>query len=403
MHILQIYNKIPYPAKDGGSIAVLNMSKGFVKHGHRVDILALNTSKHFINEPEKTISHLNINIECIYVNTKIKPFKLLLNLLFSITPYNAERFISEDFTALLEKNIIKNKYDIIQIEGLYMLPYIKAIRKKSNIPVVYRAHNIEYEIWERSNQFEKKFFRKKYIENLKERIKQFEISYLNSYDYIVPITKRDEDKFNHLGNIKKSCVSPAGINPVDYISTEKKIEDIKLFFLGSLDWMPNIEGLIWFLEDVWKPISKKFNNLRFSIAGRNASPSFIRKIKSYDNIDFFGEIDNAINFIHDHTVMIVPLRSGSGMRVKIIEAMASSKVIITTSLGLEGIDAVNEKDVLIADNTKEFITYIHELIDGELSVKNISHNAKRTVSDKFDNFTLVKKLLEFYKNELNII
>ena len=123
MNILQIYNKVPYPSKDGGSIAVFNFSSGFVKQGHNVEILALNTNKHYISKSLHLKCLPNIRIESIYLNIEINLFKLLKNFFFSKLPYNAERFISKDFALALKNKIIKKKFDGIQVVGLYLIEY----------------------------------------------------------------------------------------------------------------------------------------------------------------------------------------------------------------------------------------------------------------------------------------
>ena len=155
------------------------------------------------------------------------------------------------------------------------------------------------------------------------QLRKFELSFINTYDTIIPITKRDDKLLTEFGNNKPSHVSPTGIDLTKYNKSEINFSEIRLFHLGSLDWIPNTEGLLWFLQNIWKKLTVQHPDLTFTIAGRNASTDFIKQIKSYRNIIFKGEIENAIDFMHQHNVMIVPLLSGSGMRIKIIEGMAA--------------------------------------------------------------------------------
>ena len=163
MRILQIANKFPYPAKDGGSIATLSLGRSFAALGHKVTILAVNTSKHF-TDPATVPAELaeTIRFISVPVNTEIKISKLVRNFFFSSWPYNAERFISKDFDNTLRKLLIEEQFDIIQLEGLYLAPYLETIRAHSVAKVVMRAHNIEHEIWERT-VFLTKGLKKKYI------------------------------------------------------------------------------------------------------------------------------------------------------------------------------------------------------------------------------------------------
>jgi len=401
MRILQIHNKVPFPPKDGGSIAVYNLSIGFADNGHKVDILSLNTNKHQVDlNSLKNKIHSNINIIAININTDIKITKALKNLFFSKLPYNAERFINEDFKTKLIKLLQQQNYDIIQIEGLYMMPYINTLRKYSKAKIAFRAHNIEHEIWQQTLKQEKNLLKKLYLKIIAKRMKIFELSFLNTYDFLIPITQRDADIFNKTGNKKNILVLPTGVDASKYKTTERKFEILKLFHLGSLDWTPNQEGLIWFLENIWKTISGKYKDLTFSIAGRNAPSWLIKTFQNFKNINYFGEIDDAISFMQTHDIMIIPLLSGSGMRIKIIEGMASGNIILTTSKGAEGIQGKNGKDFLIANTPKEFIKQISDIYEKKILLKEISFNAQQFILNNFDNFAISKSLIEFYKKQL---
>ena len=135
----------------------------------------------------------------------------------------------------------------------------------------------------------------------------------------------------------------------------------------------------------------------FTIAGRNAPVWLIEKFNTYKNINYLGEIEDVLKFIHSQTIMIVPLLSGSGMRIKIIEGMAAGKVIITTSKGAEGIPGINGKDFLIANNAKEFSEQIIKTAKNKSLIQEISASAQSFISENFDNFTISKSLIEFFK------
>ncbi len=199
MQILQIANKFPYPAKDGGSIATLSLSRSFASQGHKVTVLAINTSKHY-TDPASVPSELSdaIRFISVAVNTDIRILSLIRNFLFSSQPYNAERFISKEFDQTLKNLLSAEKFDIIQLEGLYLAPYLETIRAHSTAKVVMRAHNIEHEIWERTASLTKGI-KKWYIKSLAGRIRRMEVQYLNRYDAVLPITARDGDFLHKLG------------------------------------------------------------------------------------------------------------------------------------------------------------------------------------------------------------
>jgi hypothetical protein len=198
MKILQVTNKVPYPPKDGGAIACMNLISGFALLGHEVTVLAMNTEKHHIDAteiPEPVQDWATFHL--VDVPARTSGFAALINLIFSGKPYNAVRFISKAFSSELKKLLRENKFDIVQLEGLYVCPYIPLIRKYSDAKIVYRSHNIEHEIWERTSALSKGL-KRLYFKVLAKRIKTFEKNFLNDYDLLVPITERDGQILNKL-------------------------------------------------------------------------------------------------------------------------------------------------------------------------------------------------------------
>jgi len=399
MRILQLMNKVPWPSKDGGAIACMNMTKGFSMLGHEVTVLSMNTSKHHIRFKDMPANiRSKADFRLVEVPASINWLDGALNLLFSKLPYNAQRFISDEFSVQLIKLLTEKQFDVIQLEGLYLCPYIPAIRKYSKALVAYRAHNIEYEIWERTATLSEGL-RSNYIRNLSKRIKRFEISYLNKYDILVPITDRDGQILDALGNIKPRHTSQTGIDFASLVPTAKKLEFPSLFHIGALDWAPNQEGLIWFFEHCWSKIHGENPQMKFYLAGRNAPDWFERRIK-LQGVVYLGEINDAYDFMNSKAIMVVPLFSGSGMRIKIIEGMALGKPIVTTDIGTEGIPTENGKNILVANNVDQFIDAITRLInDRELS-DQIGRNAIGFIQEKFDNLSQAGALIEFYKKHL---
>jgi len=399
MRILQLMNKVPWPPKDGGAIACMNMTKGFSMLGHEVTALCMNTTKHHVRVkdiPSNIRSRAEFRL--VEVPATISIIDAAINLLFSKMPYNAERFISEDFSRELVKLLTEKHFDIIQLEGLYLCPYIPVIRKHSDALITYRAHNIEYEIWERTAKLSKGL-RSKYLRNLSKRIKQFEISYLNQYDILIPITDRDGVILDELGNSKPRHTSQTGIDFASLVPTAKKLEFPSLFHIGALDWAPNQEGLVWFFNHCWGPLKTENPQIKFYLAGRNA-PEWFEKIIKLDGVEYLGEINDAYDFINSKAIMVVPLFSGSGMRIKIIEGMALGKPIVTTDIGTEGIPTQNGNNILIANNDTQFIDAINRLIHDRALADQIGKNAIGFIQEKFDNLVQAGALADFYRQQI---
>lgn len=395
MKILQIANKFPYPPRDGGSIATFSLSLSLSRLGHEVTVLAMNTSKHFIEEssvPQDVKAQLRL--VGVPVNTAIRPLRLLANLLFSRMPYNAERFISREFAGRMTSLLDNERFDVIQLEGLYLVPYIRDIRKHSSAKLVMRAHNIEHEIWERSAN-RHRGPEKLYIRHLARRISRMERSSLNLCDAMLPITARDGEMLRTMGCTLPMHVLPTGIDSSLLHPDHSRLNFPSVFHIGALDWAPNQEGLDWFFQNVWPLVLERHPHLEFYLAGRNA-PVRIREAQR-PNVRFLGEVSDAYEFIRSGAVMVVPLLAGSGMRIKIIEGMALGKSIVTTSIGTEGIATVSGENILVADRPEDFAGAICRLVEDRILFDRIGENAVTFVRENYDNLKITASLVEFFK------
>lgn len=394
MKILQICNKSPYPPKEGGPIAMHNIAYGLMRNGHTVHILTVNTPKYFIDVDFIPLEYsLKTNFTAVYIDTRTTIFGAFLNL-FSRQSYHVTRFINDNFEYKLKDILKENKYDIIQLETVYMAPYIKIIRELSDAKIVLRAHNVEYLIWERLSRYSKNPFKKWYVGYLAKKLKKYEIQMLNSYDGIAAITKVDADFLMGLGCKIPITVIPFGIDISDYKVEHLTDGKISLFHLGSMDWFPNQEGIKWFIDNCWDKINIDFPEIKLYLGGRNM-PEWLNDSKSR-NIITISCVEDAHAFISSHEIMIVPLLSGSGVRIKIIEGMALGKAIISTTIGAEGIKCENGKNIMIADTPEDFYRVVKELLGNYDMIKSIGENARRNIESEYDIDKTTENLIKFY-------
>lgn len=379
---------------------MLTLAKGFSLLGHKVHVLAMNTQKHHISFDDIPESlKEKVSFELVDVPAKVTVAGLLSNLIFTKQPYNATRFIDERFSRKLLRVLKEKQFDLIQLEGLYLCPYIALIRQNSKALIAYRAHNVEHEIWERTAKVTpgiKRF----YTKLLSKRIRKFEQRYLNTYDVLVPITDRDGDILDEMGNQKPRHTSQSGIDLATLVPKAGNLEYPSVFHIGALDWPPNQEGLLWFLDNCWQSLQHQYPELKFYVAGRNA-PDWLRSKLQYKNVMFLGEIEDAYAFMNSKAIMLVPLLAGSGMRVKIIEGLALGKAIVSTRIGAEGISVENRKQIMIADQPDEFTNAVIELIDNRGLYDQLCKNAISFIHEKFDNLAIAESLIDFYKQHLH--
>ncbi|MBR6083093.1 MAG: glycosyltransferase [Salinivirgaceae bacterium] len=397
MHILVLCNKMPYPSNDGGTIATLNMIMGLAAQGNTVDVLAMQTHKH--NFPLSKLSaelRKNINWHSDWIDTDISTLRLLKNLIFSRLPYNAERFVSKEFDEKL-KGLLQNNYDIVQLEGLYLTSYIDTIRNNSKSIISLRAHNVEQQIWERLAETETNPFRRIYKRILSRRIGRLEQLTLSKIDLLVPITRNDAERLPFAP--ERTCVTPTGIEPQKFSAYKEPSVPKSVFYIGALDWEPNQEAVLWFVRNVWTDVHQQHPDWELHIAGRNAPKSFAAELAKYPVV-FDGQVQSAQEFIERHNIMVVPLLSGSGMRIKIIEAMAHSRCVVTTPVGAEGIDAENGRQILIGETPDELKALILKAIGDAEFTRSVANEAFAFTNQNFSNRLIISSLDKFYKQWL---
>jgi glycosyltransferase involved in cell wall biosynthesis len=395
MRILQLCTKVPYPPKDGGAAGVYFFSKAFSDLHCEIDILAVNPPKHHISESFFSEVPSSIHIHPVPFNTRPRADKALRNLFFSKMPYFVERFINPDYLKSLLGLLNTNQYDVIQIEGVYLCPYLDEIRKHTKAKVVLRAHNIEYALWQDIAVNEKIIFKRVYLRLQAKRLKKFEIARFSEVDGVTSVTPADCQVITSCCKNIKAMVAPFGIEPVQCPAPEE-FNPHALFFLGALDWLPNIEAIQWFVLQIWPEIHRIYPEMRFHVAGRNPSPSLALMLSQRKGVEFYGEVANARSFMQPYSIMVVPLFSGSGIRVKIIEAMQLGKIVIASAKAVDGIPAVDGEHLFIAESLSDYASCIRKLISTPQLAATVSENASKFVNEQFNVRDIAANVLRFY-------
>jgi len=395
LRILQFCNKPPFPPKDGGAIGMHNVSQGIIDFGHYLKILSISSDKHSVNINELPSGYIaNTDFEAVFVDLSIKLGAAAFNLFYTNRSYNITRFYNQQLSKKLIEILQKQEFDIVQVESIFLKDYLPIIREHSNAKVVLRAPNVEFVIWQRLASIEKNPVKKMYLNILAKRLRKEELEAYNKFDAIYTVTERDLELMRTLGAKSMMTYIPTGIDVTKNIDVaDVKLDYPSLFHLGALDWMPNQEAVKWLLDKVWPGLHRKYPSLKFYIAGRRP-PEWLSKL-NMDGVEVIGEVKDAAAFMKSKAIMPVPLFSGSGMRVKIVEAMMLSKAVVSTDIGIEGIIHQNGKDVLIANKAQDFIDSISLLIDDKSTFENICNNAHLSAIKNYSHKSLSQKLNDF--------
>ena len=347
--------------------------------------------------PESEIvENMPDRIRMKWINTNTNPDVVsgLINL-FSSKAYHVSRFFVREFDDLLSATLEKEDFNIVQIEGLSMAVYIPTIRRYSHAKISLRAHNAEFQIWERHIAVEKNPLKKTYLKLQVGRLKKFEEKVLRDIDALIPISKPDLETFKSMGYDGSAHISPCGVNLDEYSPCSEVETTADISYIASFDWIPNLQGIMWFIKDVWPLIHSRRPETTLQLAGRKM-PSELRKLKE-KGIRVLGEVDDVHQFIHSGKIFIVPLMAGSGMRIKILETMAMGKAIVSTSIGAEGMEIHPRRDIVIADDSVKFAARIIELLEYDDQRQAVSNEARKAIENNYDNRDIGAGLLNYYQ------
>lgn len=379
-------------------IGIINLTLGFAEQGHDVTVLALNTKKHYFN-PENLPPDVKkaARFIAVDIDTTIRVGAALKNL-FTSDSYNVERFYSEEYEEKLIQLLTTEQWDMILLEGIYLMRYIDTIREHSKTKVVLRPQNVEHVIWERLSLDEPNPVRRQYLNLLTNRMKDFEQENINKADLLVPVSEKDLQWFKDNGCTLPSAAVPTGYR-FDKLPEINLEEESAVGFIGGMDWMPNVEGIGWFVDRVWQRVLDYVPDAKVYIAGRNF-PAEIKDIEM-NGVVIVGEVEDAREFIMSKSISIVPLFAGSGMRVKIVEAMALGRAIVSTSIGAESLKCTHNKDVYIADRSGSFALHIIKLLKDQETRMKLGQNAQQLVREVYDNRIICSQIIDFCKPHLN--
>lgn len=398
LRILQVCPKPPFPPVDGGCIAANNITEGLLGLGHRVKVMALSTPKHPADTALENAEYVRrTGFETSYLDTSIK-LRSALRHFFSSRSYNVERFYSKQFDAKILACLSVEEFDVIQLESIYMTPYLPSIRGAVDTPIIYRSHNMEFEIWQGTCGLERNPLRRLYIAHLAKRLGDYERSTANWFDGIATITEADKKTLRSMGCSVPIRTIPFGLN-ISQFTSEVQPRKTTVFHLGSMDWLPNQDGIRWFLNEVWPVVLSRHSDVQLILAGRSM-PGWLNE-NDCPNVRVVGEVDSAFDFIAANSIMIVPLHSGGGMRIKIIEGLALGKAIVSTTLGAAGIDYVDGRDILIADSADLFADSVCKLLDDPKFCARLSENGLKLARERYDNKVICANLVDFYESVLD--
>lgn len=388
MKILLITHKPSFPKIDGGCLASAQIILGLERSGLDYKIATITTPKHpfheesFPTEIQEKVA-LNFHLDTGNTSRNIKAWLASEKSMF------LARFYEPKFEKQLQELCVNYQPDLVHFESLFATVYMPALRAVCDAKMLLRSHNVEHELWQdrikKTNRI-KNWLLKNHVLQLKTA----EIELFNSADGIATISKKELDF------IKKNNIS----TPAIYLPTGLKIGNNAsrygndFFHLAAMDWQPNINGLNWFLQEVWNKSDFAKNNV-LHIAGKSLDIENFREFKGLKN---HGVVADSQAFMCDYGIMVVPLFEGSGLRIKIIEAGSLGVPIIATNKAVEGIGLKHGVHYLEANSAAEFQKAMQLLMNDVSLPRSLGEAIRQFMQKNFNQDILNSQLIEFYKN-----
>ena len=389
MRILHIGNKPAFPLLDGGCIAIKSMLDALLDGKPQyLHHFTLSTFKHPFCLTNYPASYQNkMSISSGFINTKVSLLGALQHLVKNKS-YNVERFFDEEVAKQLAAILRVEKFDFIILESIYLLPYIEVFRT-SSAKVILRAHNIEHQIWRNLSINSKNLLKRKYFEVLANQLEVFEKEVIGEVDGILAISEEDQIEISTWKNVLNTPL----ITLPTALEITSEIVDYGLndyYFLGAMDWLPNSEGIEWLQRE----ICEHYNDIPATIhvAGKQLDKSAFSSTNYFVN---HGEVEDAFKFIQQYGICLIPLFSGSGVKIKLLENMALGKPIITTSEGVRGVAVNHGKEVWIADTPQTFYEAMMRLSEDQKLREELGTNAQKFIRDNYELKTISNQLRGF--------
>lgn len=391
--ILFIAPKIPFPPIDGHKKSMFGIIRATHNFGFEATLICYSQNEKVDKELEKYCTVFPINIR-----TKNSFVDAVKNL-FSSVPYNLAKYQKKELKDFLSSHLTQNSYDVILIFNAHMGWLVKYIRSKTKVKLILREENLELSIMEKYIRNQKNPLLKifAWIQFLK--FKKYEPKLCEQFDKCFMISLEDEKRLLAMNPKVKTSVIPVGVDDELFSLNKQNINKFSIFHIGSLNWYPNLDGIKWFLNEIFPLIVQQEPLTKFFLYGSELPKNIWLKDEIKNNIIIKGFVQNIWNEISDKQIAIVPLRIGSGIRVKILELIATNNIIVSTSIGAEGIGLKHKEQIIIADTPENFANEIIKIFYEQTNSDEIVKSAREFVKNNYSWKTIEQKI-EFELNKL---
>jgi polysaccharide biosynthesis protein PslH len=356
LRVLVVDEEMPFPPDAGKRIRTWNLLRRLSQR-HSVTLLCYGRKT---DPAYETLESAGIKVCLVDPFPNKEGLALYADLavnMFSRFPYSVVKHYSSAFQQTYTTLLHQSNWNLIQCEWT---PYARFTFPKSSVPVLIATHNVEAQIWKRRAQHASSLPAKTFFTLQARKMRKFEIEALLSADAVTAVSEPDAQTMREWG-VGSVQVVPNGVDVDSYERASATEQDDELLSIASLDWFPNADALEYFANEILPIVRKERPAAVLRIVGRRPPEVLKQKLSGMPGIDFIGEVTDVRPYLKQASLVVVPLRIGGGSRLKILEALAAGKAVVSTTVGAEGLNLL-QSEVCIADNPADFAREVVRLL-----------------------------------------
>lgn len=382
MNILLLSNTSPFPPNNGVKMRTWAVLSGLAAEGHAIDLVVFKDSE----SPAETPAELaRVCRKVILIPHSLKSVSSSkdyvgrLLYLFSKAPFGTRTARSQEMRELIERYLREKCVDVILVEQTDLLINLP---ERLALPLIIDFHNADHLIFERYAKLERNPAKKLYALLESRKVRAWEQAACRRGAAAMACSEFDRQVLQELAPAKR-VISVPNVVDVDTYVPKNTEDSCKILFQGGMDWYPNRDAVEFFVSDILPLIRKAIPGVRFVAAGRNPPAEFQERLSREPGVDFTGTVKDMRKIVADAAVCVIPLRVGSGTRLKILEGAAMAKAMVSTTLGAEGLEFGNESEILIADSPADFASAVVGLLRDSEKRKSLGSAARARVEKDY--------------------
>jgi glycosyltransferase involved in cell wall biosynthesis len=377
--VLVLSNCNPFPPTNGIALRVWSVLQALAANGHEIELLCFgdaSIAKKDLRQALEICKFVKIIEHPTGESSKASAtWRRVVAMLTSRRPFGTARSRSEEMQSEILDRLQRRSCDVMLCEETDLLGNVP---DELPVPLIIDHHNVEYLLLQRYLAYERNLFRCAYGWIEAQKVRRWERCATLRANVAMVCSDVDRLIYQKLCPSVPVIVVPNVINSDAYIPSPNE-EPNTVLYTGGMDWYPNRDAVEFFAFSILPLIRKRSPETRFIVAGRGPTPSFLRRFAGSSSIEFTGSVADMRPQIARATVCVVPLRIGSGTRLKILEAAAMAKPIVSTRVGAEGLDFADGKEIVLADEPEPFASAVVDLIHNAHRRRSLGAGAQERV------------------------